>query len=131
VFDIHRDDLDRVIELARKFHVKEDLVTPDDAVDLAEDYSAEVLAHHQADPVLQEFRSVVGGLGPDQQQQLVAMLWLGRGDGAVDEWDSLLEQARDEWTPTTADYLIAHPLLADHLQEGLDQLEDADLESGE
>ncbi|MDZ7781506.1 MAG: DUF3775 domain-containing protein [Halioglobus sp.] len=125
MFDMHRDDLDRVIELARKFHVKEDLVTPDDAGDLAEDYSAEVLAHHQADPVLQEFRSVVGGLGPDQQQQLVAMLWLGRGDGTVEEWDSLLEQARDEWTPTTADYLIGHPLLADHLQEGIDELEDA------
>lgn len=129
MFDIHRDDVERVIELAKKFHVKEDLVTPDDAGDLAEDYSAEVLAHHQADPVLQEFRSVVDGLGPDQQQQLVAMLWLGRGDGPIEEWDTLLEQARDEWTPTTADYLIAHPLLADHLQEGLDQLEDAAAES--
>jgi len=81
-----------------------------------------VLADHVDDATYQEFRATVNDLEPDQQHQLVALLWLGRGDYDIAEWDEALAEARRSWTKRTADYLIAHPLLADHLEDALEQL---------
>ena len=79
-------------------------------------------AGHAGDSTLQEFRSIVDDLEPDQQQEVVALLWVGRGDFGPEEWQAALEEARDDWTPETADYLIAHPLLADYLRDGLESM---------
>jgi hypothetical protein len=46
-------------------------------------------------------------------------MWVGRGDFSVEEWPAALEEAADSWNEYTAEYLIAHPLLADYLEEGL------------
>ena len=67
----------------------------------------------------QEFTATIGDLEPDQQQEMVALMWLGRGDFSVEEWDDALLQARASWTLHTADYLLSTPLLADYLEEGL------------
>lgn len=56
---------------------------------------------------------------PDQQQ-MVALLWLGREDYSIDEWDDAVEEARYNWSDHTAECLMAHPYLADHLTAGLD-----------
>jgi hypothetical protein len=49
----------------------------------------------------------------------VALMWLGRGDYDLEEWEDALEQARESWSAHTAEYLIATPLVADYLEEGL------------
>ena len=36
--------------------------------------------------------------------------------------EAALQEARDSWNESTAEYLIAHPQLADHLRDGLDSL---------
>ena len=51
-----------------------------------------------------------------------ALMWLGRGEFDAAEWEEAVEEARNSWTTATAEYLIAHPQLADHLLEGLDLL---------
>lgn len=66
-----------------------------------------------------EFSSTISDLEPDQQQAVVALMWLGRGDFSIDEWEDALDQARSSWTLHTADYLLSTPLLADYLEEGL------------
>ena len=58
----------------------------------------------------------------DQQQAVVALMWIGREEFGADEWDSALAEARAEWNENTAEYLIAHPQLADYLREGLEAL---------
>ena len=72
--------------------------------------------------VFLEFKSIVDDLEPDQQQQVVALLWLGRDGGTLEDWPELLEQAQDGWNPSAAEYLIAHPFLADHQLQALDML---------
>ena len=57
-----------------------------------------------------------------QQVTLVALMWVGRGDYAVEEWDSAIENAQDSWNERTAEYLLGTPLVADYLSEGLDGL---------
>jgi hypothetical protein len=118
--DVSSETVCRLIELAREFHAQEGVVIPDEPGRPADDWPTQILASHAGDLTLEEFRSIVADLDPDQQQQVVALLWLGRGDFSFDEWQEALDQAGDEWTPDTADYLIAHPVLAEYLSEGLE-----------
>lgn len=110
----------RLIELSRAFQAQESVTFPDDASGSMDEADAnQLLAAHEDDASLAEFRTVVADLEPDQQTEVVALLWLGRGDFSDEEWEEACQLARDEWTPATADYLIAHPLLPEHLIEGL------------
>jgi len=81
----------------------------------------QVLADHMDDMSFLEIKTAVEDLSPEQQAELVALMWLGRGDFTLEEWEDAraeaLEQFRDN--ESTAGYLLAHPMVADHLQEGL------------
>jgi len=125
MLNVNSDTIYRLIDLAREFHAQEQVTFPEEPGNPSGDWAAQMLASHADDLTLQEFQSIVADLDPDQQQEVVALLWLGRGDFNAEEWEEAVEQARDNWTPTTADYLIAHPFLADHLREGLDLMDDS------
>jgi hypothetical protein len=120
MLSINADIVCELIDLAREFHAQEQVVIPETPGNPSEDWAAQLLAHHIDDTTLQQFRTKVADLEPDQQWELVALLWLGREDYTLEEWDEAVALARDEWTPETGDYLIAHPLLADFWREGLE-----------
>lgn len=121
MLDINPDIVCRLIELAREFHAQEEVVMPEIKGNPSGDWAAQTLANHIEDMTFQEFRSIIRDLEHGQQQIVVALLWVGRGDFTIDEWEDALKQAQDDWTPRTAEYLIVHPLLAYYLAEGLDQ----------
>ena len=75
----------------------------------------------QADPGL--LKSTIEDLEPDQQMMLVALMWLGRGDFALAEWDEAMNHAENSWNDHTADYLIGTALLGDYLADGLGHFE--------
>lgn len=128
---VNVENVCRLIELAQLYHAQEGMVIPDemDTVELersvsvadspADDAERQLMAGHGDQTTFQEFAAIINELEPDQQQEIVALMWLGREDYAVGEWDAILEQARDQWTPETAGYLIEHPLLASYLEDGL------------
>ena len=107
---------------AREFHAKEEVVIPDEPFSPSEDWARQVLADHEDDLTLQEFKAAVDDLEPDQQVALMALMWLGRGDYDEDQWEAACIDAKSEWTPRTAEYLMATPLVADYLDEGLSLL---------
>ena len=53
----------------------------------------------------------------DEQIDLVALTWLGRGDGGVEDWSALRGDAARAHKRRTAGYLLGIPLLADYLEE--------------
>ena len=57
----------------------------------------------------------------DEQIDLVAMAWLGRGDGDLSDWDDLRAEAARAHNRRTAEYLLGMPLLGDLLEEALVQ----------
>lgn len=122
MLDVDPDTVCFLISKAREFHAKEEVVIPDVPDSPADDWGRQALADHMNDPTFQEFKTTFDDLEPDQQFNIVALLWLGRGDFEAGEWQDALDEARDSWTPETAEYLIAHPLLADFLLEGMVQL---------
>jgi hypothetical protein len=122
VLDLNPDIVRFIIERAREFHGKEGVVIPEDADNLSDDWALQVLSSHSGDLTLRELMGAIRDLEPDQQVQLVALMWLGRGDFEADEWGQALQQARDNWNPRSAEYLTATPLVADYLEEGLSLL---------
>lgn len=69
-----------------------------------------------------QFRSFVSGLTEDEQIALVAVLWIGRGSFEPEEFDEAVATATQEAVNATEDYLADTPLLADHLETGLEKL---------
>ena len=108
-----------LIERAREFHAKEGVIIPEETTNSSGSAGADMLADHQGDPTFQEFRNTIEDLEPDQQVAVVTLMWIGRGDFDVSEWNAAYRQAGEEWNPHTAEYLISTPLVADYLEEGL------------
>jgi len=75
-------------------------------------------------PYYEELKGMIEDLEPDQQMSLVALMWVGRGDYSLEEWDEALEHAEESWNDHTADYLIGTPMLADYLSEALELVGD-------
>lgn len=119
--DINPDIVCQIVARAHEFHTQEEVDFEEEPEGPADVAAMEALAEYSEEPAYLEIKSAVEDLEPDQQVALVALMWLGRGDFGIEEWDDALSQARDAWTEHTADYLIATPLVADYLEEGLAQ----------
>lgn len=68
-----------------------------------------------------ELAGFIRDLNVDEQIDLVALMWLGRGDGEIDNWRELRAQAAQAHNRRTASYLIGTPMLADYLEEAMTQ----------
>jgi hypothetical protein len=111
-----------VVIKARAFDSKVEVVEPDPGSNPTDDDMLEVLEDYEEDPTFDELKDFIDSLNVDEQVDLVALTWLGRGDGNKDDWSDLVEQARDARSDHTADYLLGMPLLGDYLEEALSQL---------
>ena len=115
-----------LIEKAREFDVKEIDTDPDSGSNPTDDEGIDVLEDQGGDPVVTELASFISSLNEDEQLDLVALTWLGRGEGAIDEWDQLRDramEARREYRKPRAEtvrYLLGEPMLGDLLADGLD-----------
>src|SRR5436309_2884601 len=103
---------------AREFDVKDLPTVPDDASNATDDGMASVLEDRPDDPVAQELVGFINALSVDERMDLVALAWIGRGDGTLEDWDQLREQAAEAHGSRTARYLLGLPLLPDFLEEG-------------
>ena len=110
-----------LIVKAREYDVQDVVTEPDPASNASDDRMASVLEAHADDPTRREIVAFIRALNEEEQVDLVALFWLGRGDGTIDEWQGLREQAREQHNDRTASYLLGEPLLSDHLEEGLSQ----------
>jgi len=110
-----------IIAKAREFDVKDVVTDPGDASNPADDMMLAVLEDHKDDPVVQEIAAVINSMSVDEQVDLVALTWLGRGDGDIDDWSDLRAEAARAHNRRTAAYLLGIPLLADYLEEAIAQ----------
>jgi hypothetical protein len=111
-----------LIGKARELHAKEEVVIPEEPTAPSDDWARQVLADHRDDPSYQELHELIDAMDVEEQINLVALMWLGRGDFSTAEWNEALEEAGDRLSAHTADYIIATPLVADYLEEGLSAL---------
>jgi hypothetical protein len=65
---------------------------------------------------------MLGEMNTRQRAEVIALMWLGRGDYDLDDWEAAVEDALEGYSERVAEYLLAHPMVANDLEEGLIQL---------
>lgn len=119
VLEIDPDKVCFIIVMTREFETQEPAIDDDQTAAESED---DIDVEHDAeteDATFEEVKSFIEALNWDEQCQLVALTWLGRGDFTLSEWGEAIKTANDEHNDRTADYLLGIPLLPDYLTEGL------------
>jgi hypothetical protein len=115
------DKLCYIIAKAKEFDAKDVVTDPDDGSNASDDGMVSVLEDHKDDPVVAEIRAAIFAMSEDEQIDLVALAWLGRGDGTIEDWDELRAEAARAHNKRTASYLLGMPLLGDYLDEAMSQ----------
>ena len=122
MLNIALDKVCFIIIKAREFDVKEDAETEEDGSNPADDDMREVLANYPDDATYQELKSFLQDMNEDEMADLIALSWLGRGDYTGKEWAEAQRESRTVIDKKATDYLLGIPLLADFLEEGLNEL---------
>ncbi len=108
----------------RAVMAQEEMVSPDSGSNPSDDERSATLQETPDNLTRDEIEAQIDDLEPDQQAEIVALMWIGRGDLEPEEWDEALALAADQGDGDTALYLLSHPHVADYLSEGLDRLLD-------
>lgn len=66
-----------------------------------------------------ELHALIQRLDPDEQAELTAVFWIGRGSFDVSDLAEAIATATQEASVPTDIYLTGSPHLADHLESGL------------
>jgi len=113
------DTLCSLIDLAREFQAKEEVTFPEVPSSPTDDWAMQVLADHGDDYNVSEFKQIVTEMSERQRSELIALMWMGRGDFSVEEWEDAVDEAWGDFSVRAAAYVLAHPMLSDHLEEGM------------
>jgi hypothetical protein len=110
-----------IIEKAREFDVE----VPSDVEEgsnAADDY--ERLLDTPDNRSAQKLQAAIDGLNIDEREELLALVWLGRGDYDAENWSEAFGQVPQTQTQTSTEtaYLLGTPLLVDYLEEGMSAL---------
>ncbi len=127
--EIKPEAVSRVIFAARQLNVdeevRESLSDEDDVTKEPEEVLDEALVgsvhqEHEKDPVWWDLKAFIDDMPADEQCELIALAWIGRGDGGKVDWEDMVRLASERRSDHTAEYLIGMPLLAEYLQSALD-----------
>jgi hypothetical protein len=115
---IRRETLAFIIAKAREFDA-EVPIEPDAATgsDPADDDEREILLDTPDNPTEQELRDAIDGLGLPERQELLALMWLGRGDYDADSWPDALREAVETTIANATDYLEGASVLGLSLED--------------
>ena len=83
-----------------------------------EDYSGDVA--FDRDGRRREMIELIAGLNVEEQTDLLALIWLGRGDYEIDEWDAAIVEAEARIAARDPDYMIGDAALPQFLGDGLE-----------
>jgi DNA-binding PucR family transcriptional regulator len=122
--DINPDKVRQVITGARIVDAKEEICDPDSGSNGSDDGMADILEDSADDATRQELMEFIRSLDDDEQAELVALAWIGRGTYDPAEFQEAVAEARRVHNNRTAEYLVGLPLLGDYVEEGLSAVEE-------
>jgi hypothetical protein len=106
---------------AREFDAKVDEADPDSGSNPSDDNNVDMLESGPDDPTQEELVSAINDLNDDEQLDLIALIWVGRGDFTLAEWAEARQSARDIGRERAPRYVTEIPLVSDHIEEALSQ----------
>jgi hypothetical protein len=115
---INTDKVCFIVVKARELESEDEGVEAD-ASNATDDHFVSVLTDDAFDTVRTEIAAFIEAMDEDEQSELVALAWVGRGDFSADEWETAVGEARARHEGPTSAYLLGIPLLSSHLENGL------------
>lgn len=122
VLDISVEKLCYLIVKAREYDAKVPGEDGEAGSNPSDDLEVSVLEDTPEDGVAEELSSALDALNDDEKIEVLALVWLGRGDYDPEDWPSALDEATKvhDWRETG--YLLGIPQLGDLLEDGLAKL---------
>ena len=81
-----------------------------------------ILMGHQMERAEGQLRAFIERMGEEEQAELVALFWIGRGSFEPEDFAEARATARAEATTPTADYLFGSPHFPDHIEAGAEAM---------
>lgn len=116
------DYLHRLILKTRGLQAREGEVDVNPGSNATDDRTIDALQDTRGDLSREEVREELQGLSERAQAELVALMWLGRGDAEPEEWEATVNLARTRRDLPTPDYLLSQPLVGELWSEGAERL---------
>jgi hypothetical protein len=120
---INPDQAFFILMKAREIDAKVEQTDPDSGSNPSDDRQVDVLESAADDAAEPELLAAVRELNEDQQLDLIALIWIGRGDYTLDQWSEAREAARSIGRARVPRYVLGIPLVSDYLEDALAQLD--------
>lgn len=120
--NIGSDKVFYLVTKAREYDAKVAPVEPDPGSNPVDGGEREILEDYEDDPTAEELREAIDDLNEDEVTDLIAMVWLGRGDFGKADWGAARRLARERHRQKSAVYLMGIPTLGDLIEEGFTRL---------
>jgi hypothetical protein len=94
----------------------------DDVIDLADliaEEPAPAAAPGEDDEMEAALAATIGALDDDALTDLIALIWIGRGDFAAREWKAARRAAGELGRERAPGYVAGMPMVSDYLEHGL------------
>jgi hypothetical protein len=111
-----------IIEKAREFDVEVAPSGLEDGNNPADEDERSVIEAGPDNTAEAELRAALVGLNSDERAELLALVWVGRGDYSRDSWDEALNEARGALDSGTIGYLMGTPMLGELIEEGMAEI---------
>ena len=123
--DIALDKVTEIILRLRAIEVKEGATDPESGSNPVDDGATDVLVSGTEDATEMEIRSLITGLNTDERADLLALLYVGRGDMEPQDWDGAVRFAKEREAAGegAVKELLGAPDAGDMLAEGLEALD--------
>ena len=101
MLEISSDKVAFVILKAREFDADEAISDESSSAINTKDDAGPILEDRSSDTTLSEVSQFIAGLNEDEQADLVALVWIGRGTYSAEEFEEAFEMAKAELTSPT------------------------------
>jgi hypothetical protein len=116
------DQLAYLVLMARAYDAQVSETDPGEGSNDSDDWAVGTLEDRRSNPAGRELAAAIRSLNEEQQAQLVALVWVARGDFESEEWAEAVRTARERHEGPVARYLMGVPVLGDLIEDGADSM---------
>ncbi|MEM9206509.1 MAG: DUF3775 domain-containing protein [Pseudomonadota bacterium] len=131
---LSKTQISKIAEMARAVsEIRDDTFTDGHDYEVEIDMETLTRAHHHdelaeeelGDQSADQLRGLIDDLNTDQAAELVALIWIGRGDMDASDWSEAIRLAQERADGPTSRYVLKMPMVSDYIETGLDSVENA------
>ncbi len=117
--NIGLDKIQDIVLVARNFDQEDIPDEPDPGSEPESVQDREEQLDEGEDPSEGELRVLIEDLNDDEVVDLIALVWIGRGDFGIEDLAEARELARERHQGSSSRYLMGIPTLAEYISEGV------------